>query len=185
MKALFTSIFLIAALLLGGCAGTQTTSSGKSTPEANIAKAEASMADEGLAVRQQAPDFTYTDLQTGKQVKLSELRGKPVFLNFWATWCPPCVGELPHFQRLYSRYKDKIHFIAVSIDEDAAAPQAFARQKGYDFPIGCGDPQSLGRLYHLEAIPTSYLLDADGRVVNTVLGAMNESALEKFLQQAL
>lgn len=185
MKALCTSIFLIAALLLGGCAGSQHAADRKPSPETNIAKAEASMADEGLAVRQLAPDFTYTDLHTGKQVKLSELRGKPVFLNFWATWCPPCVGELPHFEKLYPKYQDKIYFLAVSIDEDSAAPQAFRKQKGYSFPMGYGEPQSVGSLYRLEAIPTSYLLDADGRIVNTIMGAMNESSLEKFLQQAL
>ena len=62
-----------------------------------------------------APPFTVTDMN-GQTVSLASLKGKPVFLNFWATWCPPCVGEMPDIQRMYAKYGDKVHFVIVNID---------------------------------------------------------------------
>ena len=75
-----------------------------------------STAEAAGVTAQIAPDFTFTDLVTGKTTKLSDLRDKPVYLNFWATWCPPCVKELPHIQAKYEKYKDRIHFLAISVD---------------------------------------------------------------------
>ncbi len=129
-----------------------------------------------------APDFTLTTLD-GRQLKLSELRGKPVFLNFWATWCPPCVGEMPHFQSLYPKYKDKMHFLAVSIDREKSPVETFAKDKKLTFPIGTDLKQAVASLYRIEAVPTSFLLDKDGKIVAYHLGGMSAKELDGFLSQ--
>lgn len=131
-----------------------------------------------------APDFTFTDLVTGKIIKLSDLRDKPVYLNFWATWCPPCVKELPHIQSKYEKYKDRIHFLAISVDSEQEAPAQFIPSKGYTFPVGYGNEREISRAYNIEAIPASYIIGTDGTIKAQIVGSMDEADLESFLQKA-
>ena len=145
-----------------------------------MSKAEAAEISEGVA----APDFTFTDLATGKVMNLSDLRDKPVYLNFWATWCPPCVGELPLIEKKYAEYKDKMHFVILSVDDNEQDPARFIKSKGYSFPAAYGDHQALGRAYGIDAIPASYIISADGHIVARIVGSMNESSLDAFLQKA-
>lgn len=88
------------ALLLftAGCSCPFSDKTADSKPQMSTAKASAA---------EVAPDFSYKELSSGKTMSLSDLKGKPVFINFWATWCPPCVGELPHIEKKYAEYKDK------------------------------------------------------------------------------
>ena len=145
-----------------------------------IAKAEAAEISEGVA----APDFVFTDLTTGRNMKLSDLRDKPVYLNFWATWCPPCVKELPHIQAKYEQYKDKINFVAISLDGEQEAPAQFIPSRGYTFPVGYGNEREISRAYNVEAIPMSFIIDTNGVVKAKIVGSMDEADLEKFLQNA-
>ena len=131
-----------------------------------------------------APDFTFTDLVTGKTIKLSDLRDKPVYLNFWATWCPPCVKELPHIQSKYEKYKDRIHFLAISVDSEQEAPAQFISSKGYTFTVGYGNEREISRAYNIEAIPASYIIGSDGTIKAQIVGSMDEADLESFLQKA-
>lgn len=175
MKKIIATLLLTASLfVISGCAD----SSNKNT----TANAAPNATD---TIKQAAPDFTYTDLATGQPVKLSDLKGKPVFLNFWATWCPPCVKELPIFDAKYPEYKDKIHFIAVSIDEGAADPTAFVKAKQYKMPFGHVEPAKVGASYQIEAIPTSILIDAEGNIINKMVGGMHEAAFVEFIKPAL
>lgn len=175
MKKIIATLLLTASLfVISGCAD----NSNKNT----TANAAPSASD---TVKQAAPDFTYTDLATGKEVMLSDLRGKPVFLNFWATWCPPCVKELPLFAAKYPEYKDKIQFVAVSIDESIAEPKKFVQAKNIQLPFAHVEPAKVGASYQLEAIPTSVLIDADGNIINKMVGGMNEAMLTEFLKPAL
>lgn len=80
-----------------------------------------------------APPFTVTDMN-GQTVSLASLKGKPVFLNFWATWCPPCVGEMPDIQRMYAKYGDKVHFVIVNIDGTQPDVAAFMENHAFQFP---------------------------------------------------
>lgn len=176
MKKTITALLLTAALAItSGCSdnNTQKQATANAAPEVST------------SVKQVAPDFTYTELATGKTVKLSDLKGKPVFLNFWATWCPPCVKELPVFNAKYPEYKDKIHFIAVSIDERADEPTAFVKSKQYSMPFGHVEPSKVGASYQIEAIPTSVLIDAEGNIINKMVGGMHEAAFVEFLKPAL
>lgn len=146
-----------------------------------MSKAEAAEISEGVA----APDFTFTDLATGKVMNLSDLRDKPVYLNFWATWCPPCVKELPHIQAKYEQYKDRIHFLAISVDSEQDAPAQFISSKGYTFPVGYGNEREISRAYNIEAIPASYIIGTDGTIKAQIVGSMDEADLERFLQKGL
>ncbi len=178
MNKILLSLALVSALfIISGCSDNNKAAS--SAPQVS-----STATDNTKAIKQAAPDFTYTDLNTGKQVKLSDLRGKPVFLNFWATWCPPCVGEMPHIQAAYEANKNKMHFIAISVDDNKEEPVKFTKDKGYTLPIGYGNVDDINKKYNLEAIPASYLIDADGHIKAQVVGAMNETALADFLKQA-
>lgn len=170
MKKVLLCLLILCAALLSGCGG----STNKPTAAAPPAAASSAA----------APDFNFT-LLDGTPGSLAKLRGKPVFLNFWATWCPPCVGEMPHFNALYPKYKDKISFIAISLDEQPSDAAAFMQQKGYAFPAGYGNVNELAGKYDIQGIPTSLLLDAEGKVIATHIGAMSAAELEAFLQKAL
>ena len=143
-----------------------------------------STAEAAGVTAQIAPDFTFTDLVTGKTTKLSDLRDKPVYLNFWATWCPPCVKELPHIQAKYEQYKDRIHFLAISVDSEQEAPAQFNSSKGYTFTVGYGNEREISRAYNIEAIPASYIIGTDGTIKAQIVGSMDEADLESFLQKA-
>lgn len=178
MKIRKLSFVVMAAIVLvlglAGCGNAKNPAAeGKANASASVVVAQG----------KEAPDFTVTMLD-GSQVKLSSLRGKPVFLNFWATWCPPCVGEMPHFEALYPQYKDKINFLAVSIDSDSSAPKKFASSKGFTFPIAHDGQKNIAGMYSIEAIPTSFLLDKDGKIIASHLGGMSENELQNFLNKA-
>ena len=143
-----------------------------------------STAEAAGVTAQIAPDFTFTDLVTGRTMKLSDLRDKPVYLNFWATWCPPCVKELPHIQAKYEQYKDRIHFLAISVDSEQDAPAQFISSKGYTFTVGYGNEREISRAYNIEAIPASYIIGTDGTIKAQIVGSMDEADLESFLQKA-
>ena len=143
-----------------------------------------STAEAAGVTAQIAPDFTFTDLVTGRTMKLSDLRDKPVYLNFWATWCPPCVKELPHIQSKYEQYKDRIHFLAISVDSEQEAPAQFISSKGYTFTVGYGNEREISRAYNIEAIPASYIIGTDGTIKAQIVGSMDEADLERFLQNA-
>ena len=143
-----------------------------------------STAEAAGVTAQIAPDFTFTDLVTGRTMKLSDLRDKPVYLNFWATWCPPCVKEIPHIQSKYEQYKDRIHFLAISVDSEQEAPAQFISSKGYTFTVGYGNEREISRAYNIEAIPASYIIGTDGTIKAQIVGSMDEADLESFLQKA-
>lgn len=181
MKAIFAKSLLIVSLLTFGSfvAPTDTfiqSPVAKVTSQAMLPKVEAA---------EVAPDFAFTDLATGKVLKLSDLRDKPVYLNFWATWCPPCVRELPHIQTKYEQYKDRMHFVAISVDRDQEAPAQYILRKGYTFLSGYGNEQEISNLYQIEAIPLSLIIGTDGNIIAKTVGSMDEADLEKFLQKGL
>ncbi len=132
------------------------------------------MSQEGLWVPQKpmAPiDFELQDL-SGWSVKLSSLKGKVVFLNFWATWCGPCRKEMPSMQRMYDKLKSEgLEILAVDLQEDKAQVRSFARELGLRFPILLDSTGAVGAQYNARAIPTTYLLDRKGFIVARMVGA--------------
>ncbi len=118
-----------------------------------------------------APDFTVPRLGSGV-VTLKELRGTAVFLNFWATWCPPCKEEMPSMERLYRRYKDRgFSMLAISIDSgDQAGVAAFVKKYGLTFTIGLDAKLEAANRYTVRALPSTFLIDKTGYTVAVALG---------------
>ena len=120
----------------------------------------------------QAPEFRLSALD-GKEISLSSHRGKVVMVHFWATWCPPCVEELPTLERLYSAYYGKdLEILAVSVDEGGAGAVAqFMERNRFALPVLLNPDQSVARQYGTFKFPETYLLDRDGIVRKKVIGA--------------
>ena len=124
--------------------------------------AAATLAGEGT----EAPDFTVT-MFDGSQVTLSELRGKVVLLNFWATWCPPCRKEMTRVGKdIIERFAGRdFVFLPVSRGEGRSAVGAFREKNGYDFPMGLDSTKAVFGLYASNYIPRNFLIDREGKVV--------------------
>jgi peroxiredoxin len=125
-----------------------------------------------------APDFTLKDLQ-GNAVTLSEFKGKVVFLNFWATWCPPCRVEMPSMERLYEVYGDRgFVMLAVNVEQAAEPVLAFLKENPHAFPILLDPDARVQRLYGVYRFPETFLIDQDGTVVEHYLGARDWSSVD-------
>lgn len=134
-----------------------------------------------------APDFTVQMLD-GSRVTLSSLRGKPLLLIFWATWCPPCRNELAHLQEgVIDVYGDKISVLPISRGEDEGKVKAFIKKMGYSFNVGLDPDQYIYRLYATNYIPRCCVIDDAGVVVyagvgyDDVVAAEVRAALDKAL----
>jgi cytochrome c biogenesis protein CcmG, thiol:disulfide interchange protein DsbE len=123
-----------------------------------------------------APDFTVSDGQ--KTVKLSQLRGKPVLLNFWATWCPPCVQEVPALVALQKQMGDKVTILAVSMDEDEDAYKAFTAKRMAGLLTVRDARKQSSAMYGTFAYPESFLIDKDGKIQRKFIGAVEWTSPE-------
>jgi len=125
-----------------------------------------------LPTGKEAPDFTVTDLD-GNTLHLSDLRGKVVFLNFWATWCAPCRRELPSIQSLYKKYLNEDKFAIVAVSGDVDGPKVVAdTMKKYEvnFPVYLDPQNEVIAQYGVEGFPETFLIDRDGKVVHKFVG---------------
>jgi cytochrome c biogenesis protein CcmG/thiol:disulfide interchange protein DsbE len=133
-------------------------------------------------------DFKLPDLQ-GNTVRLSDLRGKVVLLNFWATWCVPCRTEMPSMQALYEDYRDQgFTILAISSDvqgEEVVAP--FVAEYGLTFPVLLDLENVVGTRLRVQGIPMGYLLDKHGRIAGTEIGAKNwhSATMQRLLDRLL
>ncbi|MBX3028035.1 TlpA family protein disulfide reductase [bacterium] len=124
----------------------------------------------GPATGYAAVDFTLPDL-SGTPVRLSDLRGRIVFLNLWATWCPPCRAEMPSMQALYDRLKGPdFAMIAVAEDTNAADVAAFVAELGLTFPVLLDRDNRLPGRFGVTGYPETFVIDRDGRVIKHVIG---------------
>ncbi|MCF7927579.1 MAG: TlpA family protein disulfide reductase [Spirochaetales bacterium] len=118
----------------------------------------------------EAPAFTVSNLDGG-QISLSSFRGKVLFLNFWATWCPPCRKEMPSMERLYQTLKgEEFEILAVDLREKPEDVKSFVSDGGYTYPIGIDSKGSVGGMYGVRSIPTSYLIGPNGYVIAGTVG---------------
>lgn len=117
---------------------------------------------------------------------LNELRQeKPVYLNFWAPWCAPCVEELPEIDMMYERYGNRINFAAVAVHAEGQDLEKFVGDKGFEVPIYQANAREIVESYRLDAVPASLLISTDGTIIAEHLGGMNANEMEEFLAQAL
>ena len=118
-----------------------------------------------INVGQQAPDFSIKD-QSGKVVKLSDYRGKVVFLNFWGTWCAPCVEEMPEMEIMYRAFKDRpFQMLAVSVDADWKVVNKFYGEHNLTLPSVLDPGHQIATLYKVFKWPETFLIDGNGYVV--------------------
>lgn len=107
----------------------------------------------------------------GEKVDFSQFKGKPVFLNFWATWCPPCVAELPEIQKAWEKHGQSVDFLLVT-NQDPAEVEAFMDKHGYTVPVHYTGSQAPTVFEH-RSIPTTYIISPDGKIVVNKKGAVN------------
>jgi len=111
-----------------------------------------------------APDFTLRTTD-GSNMRLQEQRGRVVMVNFWATWCGPCKQEMPHLNRLYEKYRSSgFMLLGVNVDEDARNATSTAAKLGVTFPVLLDAEKRVSRLYDLTTMPSTVIIDRDGRV---------------------
>ena len=135
-----------------------------------------------------APDFTGLD-KDGNPVRLSEKFGKPIVINFWATWCPPCKQELPDFDKLCKEYGDRVVFMMVNLTDGyrdtVDGTKRFVSGKGYTFPVYFDTKDNAASAYNVSSIPQTTFIDAKGNIYTTRIGAMNEATLRIYLNALL
>ena len=137
----------------------------------------------------EALDFTLYD-QYGKEHKLSDYRGKKIFLNFWATWCPPCRGEMPHIEELYKEYKENSKDVIilgvaspnVGKEGDQKYIEDFLKENNYTFPVVFDDGGMLSYQYGFNSLPSTLIIDEDGYITKYVPGAMTKSTMKSLIE---
>ncbi|MDR1604878.1 MAG: TlpA family protein disulfide reductase [Gracilibacteraceae bacterium] len=175
-KILLRAAVLLLLTLLAGCAaGTVGNAGGSPGAEAGGSPGGAEAAI-GLAVGQTAPDFTLT-LNGGGEVTLSQLRGQPVFLNLFTTWCPPCREEIPALQKIYEEYGDRVSIIGVSVTESADVVAEFIAASGVGYPVALDPDGIVAADYDVQFIPQSWVLDSDGVIADYIPGGTDEAGI--------
>lgn len=139
----------------------------------------------GIEEGNKAPDFELTTLK-GEQLELSDMVGKKVILNFWATWCPPCKAEMPHMQDFYEEQADNgVEVVAVNLttaEKNTADIGKFVEEYGLTFSIPLDEEGDIGGdTYQAYSIPTSYIIDSNGIIRKKVVGPMDKELMTEFI----
>ncbi len=165
---------LVTVLLSVGCsAGFEQAGSEQSAPAAP-------------QVDKLAPDFQLPNLD-GQIISLSDLRGKPVLINFWATWCPPCREEMPYLQQIYDEWSSKgLVLLTIDIGETPAQIKEFMQNNNLSLPVLLDATKSVAQRYNITGIPTTFLIDKNGVIRAKIIGSFpSAEAIEKELSKIM
>ncbi|WP_411676415.1 TlpA family protein disulfide reductase [Caproicibacter sp.] len=197
MNRAWKTVLLTAAFaaVLGGAYFAYTGLSARYRPESDFLVSSAPTSSQSAAGSSQAassaveaPDFTVYDAD-GNAVHLSDFKGKPVVLNFWASWCYYCKQEMPEFNQVYGEEKDRVQFLFVNWTDGRQETQekgeAFLKQSGYNFPAYYDLNQEAVSAYGLTGIPATFFIRADGTVAAGSPGAMDGDTLKKGIELIL
>lgn len=139
----------------------------------------------GIEEGESAPDFTLEDLD-GNQVSLGDLQGKVVFLNFWATWCPPCRAEMPDMEELHQNFKDQdVAILSINVGEEAGVVRDFVEQADYSWTFLLDEDRGVSFEYEIELLPTSFFLDTEGIIRVVKVGAMSYETMDDNLMKTI
>lgn len=127
-------------------------------------------------------DFTVYDAE-GTEVNLFDYAGKPIVVNFWASWCNPCLGELPAFEKAYEKYSGRVNFLMINLTDGyrdtVEKVSDFVTKKGYQFPVFYDTKMNAASVYGVSSIPATLFIDEEGFIVAGITGAMNIVSLEE------
>jgi thiol-disulfide isomerase/thioredoxin len=187
-------VLLFPALLLIGCSRAPTSSAAGSDTPGGPPAANSSAADtnssapaaSSTSANDVAPAWTLKNLD-GKPVSLSDFKGKVVVLDIWATWCPPCRAEIPHFIEIQNEYKDKgVTVVGMSVDSTGPADVAkFVKDNGMNYPIVMADEATATAYGADQGIPFTLVIDKNGNVVSRHLGLTDKEVFEDDIKKAL
>ncbi|GED68369.1 thiol:disulfide interchange protein tlpA [Brevibacillus reuszeri] len=182
-KNALAAIVLIGLLAWGIMDTGKTPAASSATGSAEQAAGKGNIAI-GIEKGNLAPDFELQALN-GEKMKLSDLRGKKVIVNLWATWCPPCRAEIPDMQSFYEANKDKgVVILGVNLtstETNVEAVSAFVQRYGMTFPILMDVDKQVSGVYKAISIPTSFIIDSSGVIQNKYIGPMNQEMMENML----
>ncbi len=132
-----------------------------------------------------APDFEVETFD-GETLRLSDLNGKVVVLNFWASWCPPCRWEMPFFETMWQEYRDRdVVFVGIAMSDTLENVQAFAKEAGVTYPVALDTTNEIVRAYEILSLPTTFFIGKGGTIERRLAGAANEGVLKVFLRGQL
>lgn len=194
-RVFVTAITVLLVTVLSGCAAKmrQPETQPDSSREEDIAVANTSEETENETESMPAVDFTLND-QYGNTHTLSDYKGRVVFLNFWATWCPPCRAEMPDIQKLYREYEeagdDSVVILGVAApglgqEKDIDGITAFLEENGYTYPVVMDETGDVFLHYYVYSYPTTYMIDKEGNVFGYLTGSMPESTMRSIIEQTL
>lgn len=146
--------------------------------------------DENFSDRGKEPDYDFTVINSaGDEVKPSQLRGKRVVINFWATWCHFCKKELPDLEKIYKKYGGDVEFMIINatdnVRETVEGAKSYIASKGYTFPLYFDTKSEALSAFKINAFPTTVLIDAEGRVVDRIVGAVDSGTLESKIKKLI
>jgi thiol-disulfide isomerase/thioredoxin len=183
-----SSWLILVVLLIAGCGTTQpqATAPALASLPPNIA-GQSKLLDTGgrgtVATNDPAPDFEFTT-SDGKITKLSDLRGKTIIVNFWATWCGPCRQEMPDLQKFADSSKGMVVVLAVNKLEEASVIAPYAKEVGVQFTLIANPSGEIPERYGIRNLPTSYFVRPDGTIGDWRLGAMDTQMIQQSIEKS-
>ncbi len=183
----FIAVMVLAAILYPKLAEHFAMNNDAQTPPMyNVTDLDKEATDKAPA--KQTEDFTVYDSDMN-EVKLSEHFGKPIIINFWASWCYPCKSELPAFDTMHDKYGDEVVFLMINLTdgqrETVSGIKNFIADNGYTFPVYYDIEYDASNAYGVYSIPETVFINADGSLYDIRVGAMNEVTLETYIKKLL
>lgn len=184
-KVVLIILIIFAVLLVGASTMYNQLQSKVSSPQMDVHEVQGDN-EIGEATKEVAKDFTVYDIN-GDVVHLSDFAGKPIVLNFWASWCGPCKAEMPDFNEQYKEVGDSVHFVMVNLTdgyrETVQTASEFITQQGFEFPVYYDKDYDASLKYDVYSIPTTLFIDAEGYIVAEATGMIDAAKLKSGIEK--